>query len=147
MKIYLATSWKNQEYSTVLEALRDAGHEVYDFRNPPGITDPLVRLSPEDSEHFDWHTTDTLEYLHALPKNPIARAKFKLDKDALDWCDVLVCLLPCGKSGHLEAGYTIGRGKLTYFLFPAQYDVVPELMYLLGDGMTSELFELVEWLK
>ena len=34
-KIYVASSWRNQFYSDVVDRLREAGHEVYDFRNPP----------------------------------------------------------------------------------------------------------------
>lgn len=35
MKIYVASSWRNEFYPSVVSALRDAGHVVYDFRNPP----------------------------------------------------------------------------------------------------------------
>ena len=35
MHIYVASSWRNTYYPEVVQALRDAGHEVYDFRNPP----------------------------------------------------------------------------------------------------------------
>ena len=34
-KIYVASSWRNKYYPEVVQALRAAGHEVYDFRNPP----------------------------------------------------------------------------------------------------------------
>ena len=34
-RIYVASSWRNQYYPEVVSALRSAGHEVYDFRNPP----------------------------------------------------------------------------------------------------------------
>ena len=32
MHIYVASSWRNTYYPEVVQALRDAGHEVYDFR-------------------------------------------------------------------------------------------------------------------
>ena len=34
-KIYVASSWRNQYYTDVVGRLSEAGHEVYDFRNPP----------------------------------------------------------------------------------------------------------------
>ena len=34
-KIYVASSWRNQYYPDVVKKLREYGHEVYDFRNPP----------------------------------------------------------------------------------------------------------------
>ena len=36
MKIYLASSWRNAEQPELVALLRGAGHDVYDFRNPPG---------------------------------------------------------------------------------------------------------------
>lgn len=34
-KIYVACSWRYVFYHDVILRLRDAGYEVYDFRNPP----------------------------------------------------------------------------------------------------------------
>ena len=36
MKIYVASSWRNEYYPDTVKTLREAGHDVYDFRNPPG---------------------------------------------------------------------------------------------------------------
>ena len=33
-KIYVASSWRNVYYPEVVTRLREAGHEVYNFRNP-----------------------------------------------------------------------------------------------------------------
>ena len=32
MKIYVASSWRNEFQHNVVKALREDGHEVYDFR-------------------------------------------------------------------------------------------------------------------
>jgi len=32
---YVASSWRNQYFPDVVWKLREYGHEVYDFRNPP----------------------------------------------------------------------------------------------------------------
>ena len=34
-RIYVASSWRNAYYPEVVKRLREYGHEVYDFRNPP----------------------------------------------------------------------------------------------------------------
>ena len=34
-KIYVASSWRNVFQQDVVAILRDLGHEVYDFKNPP----------------------------------------------------------------------------------------------------------------
>lgn len=68
---------------------------------------------------------------------------FNLDKENLDRCDAAIMLMPAGKSGHLELGYTIGRGKPGFILFdgePERYD----LMYQFATGIffsKQELFE------
>ena len=49
MHIYVASSWRNTYYPEVVQALRDAGHEVYDFRNPPS-GDPGFHWSDVDEQ-------------------------------------------------------------------------------------------------
>ena len=34
-RIYVASSWRNAYFPEVVKRLREYGHEVYDFRNPP----------------------------------------------------------------------------------------------------------------
>ena len=34
-RTYVASSWRNPYYEQVVRRLREEGHEVYDFRNPP----------------------------------------------------------------------------------------------------------------
>lgn len=36
-RIYLASSWRNEHQPRILALLRDAGHEVYDFRHPQAV--------------------------------------------------------------------------------------------------------------
>lgn len=133
-RIYLASSWRNQWQPEVLRALRDAGHEVYDFRNPEPGNDGF-RWSEID---LKWITWTPEQYVERVTASPIAAAAFALDKGALDWCDTCVLLLPCGRSAHLEAGYAIGQGKPTiFYLRPEQFE--PELMYLLGNGFVTSV--------
>lgn len=135
-RIYLASSWRNQDQPAVVAFLRNAGHEVYDFRHPtPGNDGFSWRQIGEG-----WQSWSLEEYRDALD-HPVAQAGYTLDRAALDWCDTCVCLLPCGRSAHLEAGYAIGRGKPTFFvLSPDRFE--PELMYLLGDDVLLDLDEL-----
>ena len=38
MKIYVASSWRNKYQQDVVKELREYGHDVYDFKNPPNST-------------------------------------------------------------------------------------------------------------
>lgn len=113
MKIYVASSWRNPFQPAVVEALRADGHVVYDFRHPkPG--DEGFRWTEIDE---GWESWDSARYVKAL-SHPVAEAGFKSDKDALDWCDACVLVLPCGRSAHLELGYVAGAKKRTAILMP-----------------------------
>ena len=76
----------------------------------------------------------TDQYRAAL-EHPIAQAGFKSDFDAMQWADVCVLVLPCGRSAHSEAGWMKGAGKkvIVYQIWEEE----PELMYKLFDGVCS----------
>lgn len=137
-KIYVASSWKNTKQQEVVAALRDEGHQVYDFKNPK-----------EGNSGFSWRQCDPesknwtpRQYAHILTESPIAAAGFALDKDALDWCDTCVLVLPCGRSAHLEAGYAAGQGKHTIVML-SEEGFEPELMYLLCDAITHSIGDVL----
>ena len=137
-KIYVASSWRNPIQQVVVAALRNAGHEVYDFRNPAPGNDGF-RWSEIDPNWLAW---EPRVFSHLLETSPIAAARFKCDKDALDWCDTCVLVLPSGRSAHLEAGYAAGQGKRSIvYLRPDKFE--PELMYLLCDGIVHDDDELL----
>lgn len=137
-KIYVASSWRNAQQPHVVAALRGAGHEVYDFRNPLD-GDGGFHWSQVDREWRDWGLP---QYVHHLETNPIAAKGFKLDKDALNWADTCVLLLPCGRSAHLEAGYACGQGKDVVVMLSDEEPLQFELMYLLATGFVTNTTEL-----
>lgn len=140
--IYLASSWKNTYYPSVLAALRAAGHEVYDFRNPdndPNPEDKGFKWSKVDPNWQDWTPA---EYREQLYNNPLAEQQFQNDLQALEACDVCVLLLPCGRSAHTEAGWMAGQGKRVYVLIPEKQE--PDLMYRLFSGVCTSVDELIK---
>ena len=52
-KIYVASSWRNVYYPDVVAKLREAGHDVYDFRNPPS-GDPGFKWGNVDPRFMEW---------------------------------------------------------------------------------------------
>lgn len=134
MRIYVASSWRNQGQPAVVAELRRAGHEVYDFRNP-GPGDHGFSWSEVDRDWLDWTPDGFLERLHGSAR---AADGFAKDKAALDWCEVCVLVLPSGRSAHLEAGYVTGQGKPTVVLLDEQ-GFEPELMYLLAAEIVTTL--------
>lgn len=135
-RIYVASSWRNGFYPEVVAALRAAGHEVYDFRNPPG-GDEGFRWSAVDPGYMEWSPDEYREQL----RHPMAVRQFDNDIRAMTACDVCVLVLPCGRSAHTEAGWFAGRGKKVLVYIPTRQE--PELMYRLFAGICVTLEELL----
>ena len=135
-RIYVASSWRNPYFPEVVTRLREAGHEVYDFRNPPhgGAGFHWTDIDPNAPE---WTFAQYAEGLH----HPLAERQFQADIDALTWADTCVLVLPCGRSAHTEAGWMASAGKRVLAYIPEM--VEPELMYKLFDGVAGSLDELV----
>lgn len=119
-RIYVASSWRNPWQPDVVKVLRDAGHEVYDYREPrPGESGFSWReIDPE------WKSWSPEKYREAM-NHPIAQAGYKSDIDAIVACDTCVLVHPCGMSAHLELGYACGAGKRTCVLFPTDFRLTP----------------------
>lgn len=138
-KIYVASSWRNAYHDGVVGFLREKGHEVYDFRNPPHGGNGF-RWTDIDPDCGSWSFKD---YSKGL-EHPKAERQFAADLEALEWADTCVLVLPCGRSAHTEAGWCKGHGKRTFVYIPEMQE--PELMYKLFDGVADNLEELANML-
>lgn len=153
-RIYVASSWRNDFHSAVIEVLVAAGFEVYDFKNPPngaGFGWEQVALKPwtatPDKGRVSAPKDGVVEadrYLAAL-EHPRAVEGFNADFEAMDnWADTIVLVLPCGRSAHLELGWAVGAGKRTAVLLDDP--CTPELMYKMVDHLSTSVFDLLGWL-
>jgi hypothetical protein len=140
MKIYVASSWRNDYQQHVVGYLKGLGHKVYDFKSPKKGNNGFS-WREIDEKWSDWTTIQFREKLF----NPIAREGFESDANAIHECDVLVLVLPCGKSAHLEAGFAVGIHKSVYAYIPNKIE--PELMYSWFNNIFDNLDELGEELE
>ena len=136
-KIYVASSWRNKYYPEVVQALRAAGHEVYDFRNPPHGGNGF-RWTDIDENALNWSFD---QYAGGL-LHPKAERQFAADLEALEWADTCVLVLPCGRSAHTEAGWMSGAGRKVIAYIPEMGE--PELMYKLFDAVVGNLEDLLK---
>ena len=136
-KVYVASSWRNAFQPEVVRKLREAGHEVYDFRNP--TANPGGFHWSDVGE--DWQEWSVDEYISNL-RHPVAEKGFKADLDAMLWADACVLVLPCGRSAHAEAGWFAGKGLKTIVYIPEKQE--PELMYKLFDSVVSSIPDLID---
>lgn len=108
---------KNRYRQDVVRFFKKAGHEVYDFKNPPhgyGVFE-WAEIFP------DWRNRTVEECRNAL---------------------ICVLVLPCGRSSHTEAGWMKGTGKRVFVYSPNPQE--PKLMYKLYDFISDSLFRINE---
>lgn len=113
--IYIIGSLRNPKIPEVTNAIQGIGIEAFAdwYQSGPESDDYWKKYS----ESRGW------SYEKAL-QSAGADQIFQFDKTHLDRTDAAVLVAPAGKSAHCELGYTIGRGKPGYYLFP---DGAPEL--------------------
>ena len=142
MKIYLASSWKNEvDVRRLAIRLRNEGCEVDCLCEPKEgrFVFSWRELVENHKELLNHNAKDFLDH----PK--VLRA-YQEDIKYLDWADCLILLLPCGNSAHMEAGYIKGAGKLLYILggfesgkFDVMYGMANKLFWL-----ASQMHDLIE---
>jgi hypothetical protein len=130
--IYLIGSLRNPEVPKVANKLRDAGLEVFDDWYSAG---------PEaDDKWRDYEKGRGRSYMEALA-GAAAKNVFQFDKRNLERATSVILVLPAGKSGHLELGWSLGRGVRGYILLdsPERWDV----MYQFADLVTDKLEDII----
>jgi hypothetical protein len=150
MRIYVASSWRNDFHPDVVAALRADGHEVYDFKGPgdgwgkDGSTGPGGFSGAEiDPQWKDWVTPGNVgSYIEGL-SHPRAVEGFNRDMDALKACDACVMVMPCGPSASMEMGWACGAGRKVAVYIPATRE--PDLMVKMADLVTDSLDEVRRW--
>lgn len=134
--IYLIGSLRNPEVPVITKKLVESGFDVFSEWYGAG--------EKADDAFRDYHSGLGRTYLEAL-KTDAAQTIFHFDKSHIDAADTVVLVSPAGKSGHLELGYAIGRGKRGYYLLdnPERWD----LMLQFCTGIFTDINSLIEELK
>jgi hypothetical protein len=139
IRIYVASSWRNTYQPSIVELLRQDGHEVYDFKAP---------LPGDDGFHWseidpNWKSWTPEAYASAL-ESPLAERGFLSDMTALENADLCVLVMPSGRSASFEYGYWRGRMQRHGILhIPSGEPFEPELMFK-GATITSHVVDLLK---
>lgn len=131
-KIYVIGSLRNPAIGDIANKLRTAGHDVFDDWYAAG---------PEADDYWQkYEIAKGNNYKQAL-QGEAAKNVYNFDKRHLDAAEITVLVMPAGKSGHLELGYTIGCGKPGYIILdnPDRWDV----MYQFANGVFYSVDELI----
>lgn len=149
MKIYVASSWRNEFQQAVVVRLRKIGHEVYDFRGEgngwgDGSAGPGGFGWKEIDPHWQDWPANIPRYIEHLD-HPRAIEGFRRDMDALERADVCVMVNPCGQSAHAEMGWACGAGKPTAIYIPGLRE--PDLMVKMAHLITASLDDVENWIQ
>jgi len=135
--LYLIGSLRNPKVIELGIKLRELGLDVFD---------DWMAAGPEADDYWqEYEKARGNNYAEALD-GYAARHVFEFDKHHLNRCDIAVLALPAGKSGHLELGWFLGKGKPGFILMagePERFDV----MYRFADGVFNTEEELFEALR
>jgi hypothetical protein len=146
MKIYLASSWRNEKYDSTRVFLEKLGNTVYDFKNEETAFE-WKEIDPDFEMHGPLKTVNMSaeRFVKAL-QHPFARLGYESDAHAIYTADLTVLLLPCGRSAHAEFGMAVGQGHVR----KGKYTIVflddpisePEIVYLGATAVVKNLDEL-----
>lgn len=122
-KIYLVGSLRNELIQDYASMLREDGHDVFDDWHGAG---PRADDHWREYEHYRGRP-----YVEAL-KGKAPQMIMNFDRSNILASDIVILVLPAGKSGHLELGFAIGAGKRTHILLDKDYERW-DVMYALAD--------------
>lgn len=135
--IYIIGSLRLPKVREFASLLRSEGFEVFDDWHAAGPeADDIWQKYEQDRGH---------DYLTAIG-GWHAKNVFEFDERHLSRAGLGVLMLPAGKSGHMELGYLLGKGKRGYVLFdkePERWDI----MYRFATGLFIDQNSLIAELK
>lgn len=130
--IYLIGSLRQPDkVQAVAKVFRQDGWDVFD---------DWLAAGPEADDYWQKYSNNKGQNVREALKDHAAQHVFHYDKKHLDRCSFALLVLPAGKSGHLELGYFLGRGKPGFILLdgePERFDV----MYNFADAVFTSLDE------
>ena len=106
---FIASRWRNKDQVLELtEKIRNKNKPVYCFIEGDG-----TQYALKDAEQ-KYSAEEFMEMFENLPNwqtDPRVKEIFDVDMNALKDSEMLILLLPAGKSAHIESGAAYGMGK------------------------------------
>jgi len=134
--IYIIGSLRNPEVPRLANALEAGGYEVF--------ADWFAAGPEADDKWRDYEKLRGKTFKQAL-EGYAAKNVFAFDKRHLERATDVVLMAPAGKSGHLELGWALGKGKRGYYLLdnPDRWDVMLQFC----TGVAESWEELVRMME
>src|ERR1700675_4909716 len=135
-RIYIVGSLRAGHVRQVAQALRAEGHEVFDDWHA---------CHPDADETWrEYEQARGRRYIDALYDGHFVDNCFTFDMKHMSRAEIVVLVLPAGKSAHLELGLAKGRGQRAYILLEEEDPARWDMMYLIANKVCRNLEELIE---
>lgn len=136
--VYLAGSLRNPAIPAIMASIHEGANAK--------VFADWYAAGPEADDHWKaFYQGVGYTYREAL-KEPASVNTFEFDKRNMEMSRVMVLALPAGKSGHLELGWFLGKGKPGYILLDSDEDRW-DVMYQFATGVTADRDELNDWIR
>ena len=140
-QIYLLGSLRNPKVPVLGNELRKRGFIVFD--------DWYAAGDKADDHWQDYEEGRGRDFGAALRDGRSAAHVFNYDLYNMAASDLIVMLMPCGKSGHLEFGYARGEGRPGFIYFdggePDRWDVMYKFATEIAFTLDQLLAHLEPW--
>ena len=131
--IYIIGSLRNPQIQVLQSDLTDAGYDAFASWYCAG---------PEADDYWQAYEKARGLSFEQARRDYAAQHVFKYDRSHLDRCDYAVLAMPAGKSGHLELGYFIGKGKPGFILLDGEPDRW-DAMYAFAHRVVTSVQQLI----
>lgn len=135
--IYVIGSLRNPRIPQIGNLLREKGWDVFDDWYGAG---------PEADDYWQKYEKGRGHSFKEALNGRAARSVFRLDHSNLLRCDAALLVLPAGKSGHLELGFSIGSGHPGYILLDGEPDRF-DVMYRFATDVFENEKDLINGIK
>lgn len=142
LSVYIAGSFRRKEICVEAgRIIRDAGMLCYVF------CDEGSEAFPHSMKLREENLIETFTPMSALENEHIKQI-YELNMHELDKSDVVVLILPCGRSAHMEAGYAKAMcQKLIIYgeMIKGEFDAMYGMADLVTDDFNLVIKELIEY--
>lgn len=133
--IYVIGSLRNENVPKIGAKLREVGLDAFD---------DWMAAGPEADDYWQRYEKSKGNSFPDALAGYAAQHVFSFDKFHLDRVDMGLLVLPAGRSGHLELGYLVGRGKPGYILLSGEPDRF-DVMYNFATKVFMTEDEMIEY--
>ena len=136
MKLYVIGSLRNPDIPTFSQSLRQLGIEVFD---------DWFAAGPEaDDKWRDYEIARGRSYVEAL-EGLAAQHVFAFDRHHIADSDAVVLINPAGRSGYLELGWALGKGKPGYIVLDPTKEVRYDVMLQFATKVFANKEAFISW--